>query len=141
MISSFGAVNNLFSHIAIISEFKSGLTKISGGIYKYQRPMNSDKEDIVINSLPMNNEDIQEGILNVNIYVPNLSIDQNGVIDNSMPDTARLKTLCEIAIQNLKEVWAEDGEYNFELQQENLYQDDNNQHYINLRVMFRNVNI
>src|SRR5690606_9469894 len=118
-----------------------GLTKISGGIYKYQRPMNSDKEDIVINSLPMNNEVIQEGVLNINIYVPNISIEQNGVIDNSMPDTARLKTLCEIATQNLKEVWSDDGEYHFELQQENLYQDDNNQHYINLRVMFRNINI
>ena len=43
---------------------------INGAIYKDKRPSGSTKEDIVINSLPMTNGFMQNGVFNINIYVP-----------------------------------------------------------------------
>lgn len=54
---------------------------IDGDIYKYQRPLNSTKKDIVINSTTIEGSIsvIQRGVANVNFHAPNLS--------NGRPDT------------------------------------------------------
>ena len=49
-------------------------TSISGKIYKNKRPAESTKEDIVINSILMDNEFLQDGTFNVNCYVPYVSV-------------------------------------------------------------------
>lgn len=95
--------------------------QITGGIYKYQRPLNSKNEDVVINSLPVTNDQLQKAIINVNIHVPNLVIDINGAQDSTQPDGARLKELGELAIAALDD---KNGyRYNHSVQQQNIIQD------------------
>jgi hypothetical protein len=112
---------------------------VSGSVYKYKRPSSSTKEDVVINSLAVTNLQLQTAVLNVNIHVPNVVATLNGSQDNSMPNTKRLKDITNEVIPLLKNKWAQD--YNFDIQQENLFEDDNgNSHYINIRLDFFNIN-
>lgn len=116
---------------------------ISGGVYKLSRPLNSDKEDIVINSITLNAAQLQEGVLNVNIHVPNLSINVNGVQDNTQPNFSRLKALTALAVSSLSDVWASLGEYNYTPQEPGnpLKEDGIDSYYSNIRVEFFSVNI
>ena len=121
------------------SGLMTDLTKPNGGLYKFQRPLNSAKEDVVVNLLTQGRGQVADGMVNVNIYVPNLSLTSSGVVDQTQPNTARLKYLSGLASNALDEVYGTD--YNFSVQQDNLFQDDNNQHYVNLRVSFTSINI
>lgn len=76
-------------------------TAITGSIAR-RRPPNSDKEDIIVNSLGLSFSQIQRGIVNVNIHVPNIDFTANGVTDTEYPNYVRLKELTEIAIPVLK---------------------------------------
>jgi hypothetical protein len=111
---------------------------ITGGVYKHERPINSDKEDVVINSLPINNSQMQSGVFNVNIHVPNLVLNINGNIDTTQPNHERIKQLTALAIVELTDVWLND--YNFDVQQQNVIQDTNDT-YSNIRLDFFNINI
>jgi hypothetical protein len=137
--TSLDVVDILIS-VVMNSDLLTGPFKITGSLYKNRRPINSDKEDIVVNSLPINHEEIQEGVLNINIYVPNLSLQINGVKDNSQADYARLKQLTAIASELLDEVWDQSGNWTFNIQQDNTFEDSNNQHYQNLRIEFYSPN-
>lgn len=113
---------------------------ITGDIHKHRRPANSQTEDVVINSLPISFQQMQEAIVNVNIHVPNLSIAVNGSIDNTQPDHARLQTLTTLAVADLTDTWGD--EYNFDVQQQILIEDkEAKDFYINIRLEFFNVNI
>lgn len=111
--------------------------KPNGGLYKFQRPFNSKKEDVVINLLTQGRGTVAEGMVNVNIHVPNLSLNLGGVIDNTQPDTARLRYLTRLASDVLNDVWFTD--YAFEVQQDNLFEDTNSSHYANLRIEFYSI--
>ena len=70
---------------------------ISGEVYKDQRPLNSDKEDIVIAILSRDEtKQMQRAYVNVNIYVPDIRRD-----GDMIEDTARLRTLCTLAAIDL----------------------------------------
>lgn len=113
---------------------------ISGKLYKHKRPVNSVLEDIVVNSLPTNNLQLQSAVLNVNIFVPNLKLKINNVQDNTQPDHLRLETLCNLAVDRLKDYWQDD--FNFDVQQQMLFEDEQSgSHYINIRLDFFNINI
>lgn len=115
-------------------------TAISGGLYKHRRPAGSQTEDVVINSLPINNVQLQTGIANVNIHVPNLTIEASGVQDSKQPNSIRLQELAAIAIEALSDVWA--GDYNYDVQQQTLLEDEEaGDYYINIRIEFYNINI
>lgn len=113
-------------------------TAITGRIAKYQRLLNSVKEDIVINSLPITNGQIQNAVVNVNIHVPNKKVGADGVQDSSQPDSARLKELSNQVINVLDNSWG--AGYNYSIQQQNIIQ-DNNDYYSNIRVQFVWVNV
>ena len=72
----------------------SGLAgMVSGRVYKDQRPMNSDKEDITIAVIARNaGYQIQEATVNVNVYVPDIRRGQEAI-----ENTARLRELCSEA--------------------------------------------
>lgn len=74
--------------VDLIYSSLKGKVSASGGIYKFRRPTDSDKEDVVINALPLTHNRHQKGTCNVNIYVQNLKT-SNG----DMPDFKRLKIL------------------------------------------------
>jgi hypothetical protein len=115
-------------------------TAITGAIYKNRRPAGSDKEDIVINALPVNNADIQQGIVNVNIHVPNLTVSANGTVDNNIPNHTRLKELTVMALAILADNW-EEG-INYDVQQQNLLMDDTGtDHFVNIRLLFNAINL
>ncbi len=112
---------------------------VSGGIYKLTRPFGSKVEDIVINALSITTESIQKCVVNVNCYVPDLVANIQGK-STSMANTKRIKDIANDLVDMLSD-YAGDGYY-FYLQNQNVLQADENQHYINLRieVLFTNEN-
>lgn len=66
---------------------------VSGKVYKDQRPINSNKEDITIAVIARDaGYQIQEATVNVNIYVPDV---RRG--NEAIEDSARLRALCSEA--------------------------------------------
>lgn len=79
---------------------------IGGKIYKDQRPADSTAEDIVINSLTITNDYLQNGVFNVNCYVPMLTI-KVGDITQKRKNYPRLKAVADAVYQSLNDVWGE----------------------------------
>lgn len=109
-------------------------TAITGKIRKLERPANSDKEDIVVNSLPAPNTKLQIAVANINIFVPDITKSENGV-QEKLPDHKRMKTLTDAVIGVVNEVF--DGTYYYEVQQQQMIEDkESNSHFINIRMNF-----
>lgn len=138
MITTLTAVDTVFQQLAA-SAIK---TAISGGIYK-KRPLNSRLEDVIINSPTINATQLQEGLVNVNVHVPNLVISVNGVQDHTQPDTLRLQQLVDMAVLSLTDTWQNDGDINFTVQQVSglIEEAENDSHYVNIRLLYYAVNI
>lgn len=84
-----------YSDIAI-KDFVYGLvasselaSTISGRVYKDSRPMNSEVEDVSISVLSGDAAQLQQFILNVNVFVPDVNRGNEHI-----EDTKRLRTLC-----------------------------------------------
>lgn len=137
MITTLDAIDFIYQ-VLVTSPIKEA---ISGGIYKLVRPISSDKEDIVVNSLPVVNGDLQEGIANVNVHVPNLNIN-TGSQDDTTPDFARMKVLAEMVRAALEDVWLQDESFRFTIQQQHtFYEPETESNYINFRIKYFSVNL
>jgi len=123
----------------IYNHLKTGdfIKAITGDIYKIERPANSLYEDVVISMLPINNLQLQTGVANVNIHVPNLLINVNGV-QQEMANISRLKQLFSLAQNELKETLIDDVIFN--IQQQIFFQEQESS-YINIRLDIYSVNI
>ena len=130
------AVDKIYQHL--VTGPVSAL--ISGRVYKNGRPINSRSEDIVINSLGLNNTQLQTGVLNVNIHVPNEKLRINGIETNDQPNHIRQLAITAIVLSELDEVWDPKGNYVFEVQQHNLIKDED-ESFINIRLEIFNINI
>jgi len=137
-MTSLEAVEIVYQHLKTSVLF-TDLKKPNGGLYRFQRPTGSDREDVVVNSLTLNRNSIQQGVLNVNLFVPNLTLTFNGQQDKSQPNIKRLAELSLLAEQALKVVKMPN--YTFRVQQDNLFPDENYQHYQSFRVSFNSINI
>lgn len=127
MKTQFDAINIIFQ-VVNNSPLKSA---INGTVNKLKRPSGSDKEDIVINAIMLGDTNFQEGVLNVNIYIPNLSVQKS-----SLPNTARLQVLSVLALTALQEVSGDD--YSFWVSSQSIFEEvDINYHFLNLRIEFR----
>ncbi len=85
-----------FDIVNVIYEFLSSANlPISGGVYK-RRPTGSTQEDVVIGSLPINNEQVQQTVLNINVHIPNITVVVNGIQDNTQPDSKRLNEVTKL---------------------------------------------
>lgn len=51
---------------------------LNGGLYKIERPQNSNLEDIVVSSMLVGDGGFQDGVANVNIYIPKIDINIGG---------------------------------------------------------------
>lgn len=111
---------------------------ITGILTKNNRPFNSDKEDIVISDLALNNDQLQRGIIVVNIHVPNLVLAGSQGTDTTQADHARLKALTEIVYPLLKDYWGLD--YNMDIEQINLLTEEKSS-FQNIRVEYYAINI
>lgn len=106
---------------------------LSGQIYKTGvKPLNSKKEDCVINIAGNQNGEIQRAIVNVNIHVPDLYIAKD---KTWVEDTKRLRVLCKLAeqlftskrVKRMRKV---------ELESQRVFADQGNEHFINNRILF-----
>lgn len=114
---------------------------ISGDIYKYERPDNSDLEDVVINSITITNDDAQLGVANVNIHVPAIDV---AILDKKTrkynpqrkPNLVRLQALASIAFSILKEKWGAD--YNYWVANQTIVNvPASNERFINFTINFK----
>lgn len=130
-----------FDIVDIIYQVLSADASITGeitGIVCKKRLVNSDKEDVVIGSLPVSNEQVQQAVANINIHVPNLIIKANGMQDISQPNLKRLNELTALVWGIVDEKYY--SEYWFYVQQQNLFEDPGtNEHYSNIRVNFNSL--
>jgi len=135
-MTTLDAVETMYYHLKG-SLLLSAENKITGGLYKLQRPLNSKKEDIVINALPLVKGAVSRCILNVNIYVPNLDFSHlHGSWmqqDRTQPDTKRLADLAWLANRSLPEIWI--NGHTFQVVQDTIFPDGDH-HYLNFRIEF-----
>lgn len=70
---------------------------MTGDVYlSDDRPLNSQLEDVEINTITMTQEPYpQQGVMNVNIYVPDMALAIGGV-NQYKPNKSRLKIIIEI---------------------------------------------
>lgn len=72
---------------------------INGVIIGFNRPKSSKKSDVVVTSLALTNEPLQEGIANINVHFPNLgNISFDNVADNTQPDSVNIDQVCKAII-------------------------------------------
>ena len=113
---------------------------IDGGIYKQKRPDGSIKKDVVVNSLAVDNEQLQRGVINVNIHVPNLLVVINEQPDNSQPDHVTLNEISQIVIGLLKDYWG--TEFHCDIQTQSLIEEPElKENFVNIRVSVFSINI
>lgn len=133
MTTTFDIETALFQKLAAEPVLTNDLS-----IYKRIRPL-GNVESIVINSLPVANQVLMLAIANVNIYVPDLPINELGS-ERLVPNLERLDELTKIVIGLLDD--KKNGEYFHEVQQQRLIQDEESgAHYSNLRINFYSINI
>jgi hypothetical protein len=135
--TSIEVVNVLYQTISNSILF-TDIKKPNGELCKLERPLDSANEDVVINIIGLHRDNLQEGVLNVNVFVPNLEFPDRQT-DKSQPDTARILYLSKLANQALgsgEDMWDSSGKWCFCIQQDMTFPDTNNQHYINFRIEF-----
>lgn len=103
---------------------------INGKIYKDQRPTDREAEDIVINSLTMTNAFLQNGVFNVNCYVPKNTFTHGGITQKQKNYT-RLKQIADRVYQALNDVWKEG--FNLDVVNHQDYE-EGDYNYYNFRV-------
>ncbi len=134
MITTFDIENILYRKL----DLSSLKTAITGKIRKKERPAGSKLEDIVVNCLPVPNDQLQRTVANVNVFVPNQVINENGV-QEMVINHARLKTLTDSVLVLLNDVMI--GDVYYEVQQQQTIEDPESQsHFTNIRLNFYNIN-
>lgn len=114
-------------------------TEITGSVRRVQRPFNSSAEDIVVNSLPITSLPLQTGIINVNIFVPDLQVSENGG-QIGEPDLQRINEIGREAIKVLTDQWSTD--FSYTVQQNQVIKDNESaSHYMNIRLEFYSINL
>ncbi len=99
------------------------------------RPKGSDKEDVVIAVVANMNGQIQEAVVNVNIYVKD-DIKSDG---QNQEATIRLRELCQIASEALEVGRGDDFRFTLESQRV-IEVEATKEHVINNRLNYKQVN-
>ncbi|MBO0947283.1 hypothetical protein [Fibrella forsythiae] len=108
---------------------------ITGKVRKLKRPAKSKLEDVVINTIAVSPNQIQLATANVNIYVPDLLI-QEEEGSQSEANLIRLKELGQLAIELLEGVYTQ--AYCYTLGKQYIVEEPlTNSHYLNIRVEFQ----
>ncbi len=115
-------------------------TSITGSIYKHKRPDGSQKEDIVINGLPVNNDQLQTGVINVNFHCPNLVASINAQPVVHVPDNVKLNEVSKKIIALLKDYWHQ--EFHCDIQSQTVMEEPElRECFSNIRVTVFSINI
>lgn len=130
-------VENDITGIIVASALK---TAVGGKVYKEgQRPLNSKAEDIVISFLTGLDGQVQTGVLNINIYVPNVVADK--ATGELVKHTSRIRQLEIIANQTVGSIV--NTEYNFSLGAmiQSFKAEGIDQYFINVKLKFSRITI
>lgn len=128
MKTAITAVQTVYDHL--VQANAKAATGITGGIWLLRRPKNSAKEDIVVNVITMNADPMQEGVLNVNIHVPNLVL----ATDDTQPDIERMDKIATALIPKLADIWGPD--WNFRIEEPATPVPDGNNWFMNIRIRY-----
>ena len=108
-------------------------TTIAGTIYKDgMRPMDAKTEDAVVSFLTGTDGEIQKGVVNLNIYVPDIDNGGGQLVKN----TARCKTL-EVLVNGIIQA-LKPAEYRLQLDSiiQTFPTEGLKQHFVNTRIKF-----
>lgn len=131
MKQTFDTDNYLFGVLKASSALTTALT---GGIYVMgERPDNSIKEDIVINTITLTQDSApQSGVSNVNIYVADIDVTLSGQ-KQKKANRKRLKELTTMVLEILTAANIEGLRY-WVTNQNTIAERDLSQHFANLRI-------
>ena len=110
-------------------------TNMTGAIYPVNRPVNSEKEDVVINTLVLNAIQAQEGIINVNVHVPNLILTS----DNTQPNRTRLNAIGNACVDALD--YFHGSGFNLRVENPGLIMQDKDKWFMNIRVRYESIRL
>lgn len=120
---------------AVVAALKELKAIVTIPVYKYEKLEGYNGDYIAVNHLPFpHTEDVENGIVNVNVHVPKLRTNQ--------PNTKRLAELVELIISSFPFDTNIDGFYFYFLTDSRPSPDNDNTYYINLRfnVIYNNLN-
>lgn len=112
--------------------------KISGGLYqKGCRPFDSKLEDAIISSAKGTGEQIQQGTIKLNIYVPDID---NGA-GRSVPNIWRIQAIEELDESILNTLNGYDNEYEFwqGMTPISIEEPGSRQHFVNFDIKFKRI--
>lgn len=119
---------------ALLKSSSAITSSINGGVYVDQRPLNSEKEDITINTIVLSQDsEPQLGTSNVNIHVPDKTASIGGV-QQKVTDNARLKTISGLVLEAIRAAKVQGLKMLVETQSNPLAESEINQHYVNIRI-------
>lgn len=111
--------------------------EVSGKVYRNgYRPRDSKEEDIIVTFTSGLPDEIQTGVVTVNIYVPDIDPYGDGVLAEDGARTEALEILAQRWVENLS---GRSGNYLFELQQ-TIYTEaepDIKQHFVVVKLRYR----
>lgn len=112
-------------------------TAISGEVYRNGlRPRDSRQEDIIVTFTTGTPGEVQEGVVTINIFVPDIDPYDNGV---TVEDTGRTEELENLAGEWVKSLTAAKSCYEFRLLQ-TIYTEEEaaiNQHFVVIKLHYR----
>ena len=109
------------------------VSAINGGIYKGDRPDDSEMEDITINTIDLTVEDLpQIGTSNVNVHVPDMTVNIGGTTQKKANDE-RLKQITTLVLDALRSANIPDLEL-IVTNQVKIREQSINQHFVNIRI-------
>jgi hypothetical protein len=130
MKQTFDTDSIMFSLLNSNQELKA---EITGGIYSVQRPLNSVKEDVVVNTITLTQDsEPQTGVSNINVHVPDKQVTIAGV-QQTVVNSARLKAISEIVLTAVREARIEGLKFIPESQTV-IQESEIKQHYCNIRI-------
>lgn len=109
---------------------------VTGKVSKRKRPHNSTKEDVVISVLANENGQVQKATVNVNIYVADITVD-----NQPEEDTVRIEELGNLAASLFEVFWGADNSYRASLLRQRVYEvEATNEHIINNQIEYKSLN-
>jgi hypothetical protein len=130
MITTFDIDTELYKVLKDSTALTSALT---GNIYTGERPVNSKKEDVTINTPSLSQDfDPQRGYSNVNIHVQDMVVKISGV-EQKKEDRVRLKYLADIVRADLKAARIPGVGLTI-MAQSTIAEPEVSQHFVNLRI-------
>lgn len=116
---------------------QSGVLQItSGGVYLGRRPFDSKGNDIVVNTLTKNEEQLEFGTINVQIYAQNLHRN-----NTYYPNLNLLNEAIKLLKPLFKDTYFSEDRIYIDIEAERYYQVENTQEWVGVLILeTRNIN-